>query len=85
MTLHLGEVGFSAVCDLLVMLTCFINLPGGFSCRRFLCSDSLATGPLFYWFTLIVFGPVFFVIRTASVILWSSLESDLSCTYTLII
>ena len=59
MTLHLGEVGCSAVCDLLVMLTCFINHPGGFSCRRFLCSDFLATGPLFYWFTLIVFGPGF--------------------------
>ena len=59
MTLHLGEVGCSAVCDLLVMLTCFINHPVGFSCRRFLCSDSLATGPMFYWFTLIVFGPGF--------------------------
>ena len=59
MTLHLCEVGCSAVCDLLVILTCFINPPSGFSCRRFLCSDPLAAGPLFYQFTLIAFGPGF--------------------------
>ena len=59
MTLHLCEMGCSAVCDLLVILTCFNNPLSGFSCRRFLCSDSLAADPLFYRFTLIVFGPGF--------------------------